>query len=100
MPCYDFICPQGHKDEDVFITRQQLTDVRVCVQCQQPMKREFPRSLHTRVGTSVDSKDSGSVIREKNEKLKAMFAGYGHEQESIREKVTRYAQEKVEKAGM
>jgi hypothetical protein len=48
----------------------------------------------------MDSKDPGKVIQEKNEKLKAMHAGYKYEQQSIREKVTQHVQKKLSQEGM
>jgi hypothetical protein len=48
---------------------------------------------------SRDGKDLGKVTKEKNESLKDKWSGYSYEQQSIREKVSKMTNEKIQKEG-
>lgn len=51
-------------------------------------------SHHVVIDGKWDGKDRTKVITEKNDQLRKKFAGYSHEQKSIKERVTKMAQEK------
>ena len=100
MPIFDYKCPGcGAVKKDVFIDQTQMKrgvpDVFiVCYGCETVMKRKVPL-VHTKVGTSVDARDSGKVTREKNEKLKKRESGYRHEERNLREEITKKTKERL-----
>ena len=94
MPCFDFHCPAcGHTAVDAVIKRGVSS--LPCSLCGTPMKRQFPKSVHSRIDDVVDGIDRGVVIKEKNERLKKMHAGYDHEQRALRKDITRQATAKL-----
>lgn len=85
MPLYTYTCPHcGHVDDNVVVSVSKRDEKRLCKQCEKEMERNFPLSAHTVVEGSVDSKDVGAVIKQKNEALKAREAGYSHESKNVR----------------
>ncbi len=50
---------------------------------------------HVFIDGSWDGVPVGKKIQEKNEQLKRKYAGYSHEQKSMREEITRVTQEKL-----
>ncbi|MFA5723968.1 MAG: zinc ribbon domain-containing protein [Candidatus Pacearchaeota archaeon] len=91
MPLFDFKCPECDFEE-LDITNPELS--RLCVKCGTTMNRLFPTRIHSKIGTSVDSKDPGQVTREKNNQLKRREDGYSHETSSLRDKIERQLKEK------
>ena len=53
--------------------------------------------MHTNINHIVDGGDRGKVVSEKNKKLKKMYAGYEHEEQNLRKKITRQVNEKIAK---
>jgi hypothetical protein len=51
--------------------------------------------IHVVVGREWDGKPRGKVIREKNEKLKEIHSGYSYENQSLKEKCTQLAMDKI-----
>jgi hypothetical protein len=103
MPLFDYKCPIcGAIKKDVFIDRtymkQGVPDIKVMCEdsCGTVMQR-MVSLVHTKVGTSVDSRDPGKVTREKNEKLKKRESGYKHEERNLREDIKRKTQERLSK---
>jgi predicted nucleic acid-binding Zn ribbon protein len=91
MPIFDFKCPECDFEE-LDIPNQEAS--RICFKCGAIMGRLFPTRIHTKMGTSVDSKDSGAVTREKNEQLKKREDGYGHETGALRDKIEKQVKER------
>ena len=87
MPCFDFKCPAcGHEVKDKVLLSSSPVTV-CCSKCQCPMSKQFPTSVHTLIDSVVDSCDRGKVVKEKNERLKKMHAGYNHEQRALRRNI-------------
>jgi hypothetical protein len=98
MPCYDFICNNVqclHVLRDVVIKHAQLGDSKPCPKCNKNMIRQFPTSIHTKVGMSVDGADVGKVIQEKNERLKKAWEGYSYEEQNLRESIEKKVQKRA-----
>jgi putative FmdB family regulatory protein len=96
MPLYDFKCDNcGHKEEDVFRHSSQLDDPEICKSCNTIMRRLFPKGTHSVIDGKMDHTSIGKKIKEKNEQVKAKFAGYSYEQASIKEKVTKMVNDKI-----
>jgi hypothetical protein len=76
------------------------SEIMYCEHCKKPLQRQFPLNVHiTGIDGSKDGKDLGKVTQEKNESLKKKFEGYSYEQQSIRDKVSKMANEKIQKEG-
>lgn len=69
-----------------------------CLFCGESLRKEFPLTFHVKgAGREIDGKDLGKVTQEKNEKLKQKWSGYSYEEQNLRNKVTKMAEEKVNK---
>ena len=74
------------------------SEIILCEHCKQPLVKIFPRNVHiTGIDKSKDGVDRGRVTKEKNESLKKKWNGYSYEEQSIRESVTKMANEKLQK---
>jgi putative FmdB family regulatory protein len=94
MPFYDYFCANCGATEENMYTK--LDDESfVCSRCRHTMTRKFPTKVHTKVDTTIDSKDVGKIISEKNAQLKVRESGYKHEEQNLREKITKQVQEKT-----
>lgn len=98
MPLYDLRCPQCHYIlRDVLLKVQEMRDKQTkCPQCATSME-PMTSKVHTQVGISVDGKDRGKVIKEKNEQLKKRHAGYEHETKALKKDIERQIQKKVKR---
>jgi len=73
-------------------------EIFYCIVCKEPLQRLFPLNVHVvGAGREKDGKDLGKVTREKNEKLKKMWSGYSHEEQNLREKVSKQADKILQK---
>ncbi|MFA5394964.1 MAG: hypothetical protein WC346_02990 [Methanogenium sp.] len=99
MPLYDFRCSKcPQRDIDVLLKADELsTHVRTCSVCGAQMIALFPTALHTKIDSTIDSRDRGKVVTEKNKKLKKRHAGYEHEEQNLRKKITKQVNEKIAK---
>jgi len=100
MPLYSYKCINPScTSYNAIVEKIQGVNTRellICEQCQVPLQRTFPKSLHVvGVGKEKDGKDLGKVTKEKNESLKKKWAGYSYEEQNIRKKVTKMAEEKT-----
>jgi len=100
MPLYSYKCINPScKEYDIIVEKIQgvhIHGILLCEQCQGLLQRSFPKSLHVvGVGKEKDGKDLGKVTKEKNESLKKKWAGYSYEEQNIRKKVTKMAEEKT-----
>ena len=94
MPLFDFKCDGcGRVFENQYVVRSDRTID--CDKCGVPTKRLFPMSVHTKIGSVIDSKSPGKRVKEKNEKLKKRESGYSHEQKSMRKDIERKVAEKM-----
>jgi len=92
MPCYDFACENCDLvKEDVIV--KDIKEKVLCSECDKPMKKLFPISVHTKVGNALDGADIGRKVREKNEKLKKREAGYSHDDKNLRRDITKRLEE-------
>jgi hypothetical protein len=94
MPLYDLKCDScGLLVEDYYVSN--LEKMIKCKQCGEIMRQLFPMSVHTKIGSVIDSKNVGKRIREKNEKLKKRESGYAHEEQNLRKKITKLTEERL-----
>ena len=99
MPSYDYECKNcGH--ETSHNVKSSDRDVKIpCSECSAPLNRLFPIRIHTKIGSSIDSIDSGKVTKEKNDKLKKKWSGYKGEEQNLRSQITDMANKKLESQG-
>ncbi len=101
MPLYNFRCSNKecrayNQPFEHYIFHP--SEVISCEHCKQPLIRLFPINVHiTGIGKTKDGMDRGKVTKEKNENLKEKWSGYSYEKQNIREKVTKMANEKIQK---
>jgi len=100
MPLYSYKCINPScKEYSIIVEKIQgvhIHGILLCEQCQGPLQRTFSKSLHVvGVGKEKDGKDLGKVTKEKNESLKKKWSGYSYEEQNIRKKVTKMAEEKT-----
>jgi hypothetical protein len=57
---------------------------------------KLPPLVHSKIGISVDGKDRGKVVKEKNEQLKRREAGYSHETKALKRDIEKRTQEKIQ----
>jgi len=97
MPVFDFKCDScGERVNDEYIPRMENPDPVRCPKCGAVMRKLMPNRIHAKIGASFDGRDVGTVVKEKNEKLKKKWAGYSYEQESLKEKINNAVQKKVD----
>jgi len=98
MPFIDFYCKKCDRiEEDMFFQPAQMPPPdQLCPKCNEPMRKLYPSVVHAKVGAIFDNADRGKVIQEKNNKLKAMHAGYSYEHSSMRQKIEAQVQQKLE----
>lgn len=96
MPLYDYKCPTCNKVVELFLPVQKLDVPQKCRECRGVMERLISSSMHVKVGAVIDGRPRGQVIQEKNERLKKMHAGYSYEQESLRSKMEKEAQKRIQ----
>lgn len=94
MPLFRFRCECKHEGVEFLNSVNDIKEVK-CSECGRVMERCVSHSIHTKVGSSIDSKDSGNVTKQKNTHLKRMWAGYSHEAQSLKEKISKMADEKI-----
>ncbi len=69
-----------------------------CELCNEPLLKMFPLSFHVKgAGREIDGKDLGKVTQEKNEKLKQKWSGYSYEEQNLRKKINKMAEERINK---
>lgn len=97
MPIFDFKCKScGTVERDILVSKQDPTP-QLCTGCGDDMDKIFPKSVHTKVGTSVDGKDVGKVVQQKNEQLKKQYGGYSYEEQNMRKHVESMAIDRMNK---
>jgi hypothetical protein len=92
MPIFDFVCPDCDIALKNYCVRKTLPK---CSRCGKYMCKAFPLSVHTKIGSVVDSKDVGKRIKEKNDRLKKRESGYAHEEQNLRKKMNKMVEEKM-----
>lgn len=95
MPIYDFKCPDcGAEKPNVFLKKGSQKTI-FCSACGVGMKKLFSARIHAVVESTMDGRDRGKVVQEKNTALKKKYAGYAHEEQNIRKKITKLAQDRL-----
>ena len=92
MPIFDFICPDCGIVLDNYYVRKSIPK---CKKCGKIMCQKFPMSVHTKIGSVVDSTDVGKRIKEKNTRLKKRESGYAHEEQNLRKKMNKMVEDKM-----
>ncbi len=99
MPLYDYVCKNCRYETSHNIKAVDRNTIISCSKCGEPLKRLFPTKTHTKIGSSVDSIDSGKVTKEKNEQLKRKWSGYKNEEQNLRSELTDMANKKLSNYG-
>ncbi len=101
MPLYRFKCVNTACKQYNEITERYVfnpSDIVKCDICNKNLLKIFPLSFHVKgVEREVDGKDLGKVTQEKNEKLKQKWSGYSYEEQNLRKKVNKMAEERLKK---
>jgi len=98
MPLYDFKCDNcKFIRKDIYVSLVKRDEVVACPHCGRPMYK-LVSIFHLKKGTSVDGKDPGKVIEEKNIQLKKKWGGYKHEEQKLRDKINKKVEEKLSKS--
>lgn len=98
MPIYDYKCDECNSFvPDIYITSIENEGIIKCPNpgCNSVMRRLFPKSIHVKINGNLDGGSVGKKIQERNERLKKIHAGYSYEQASLREKIEKEVQKKV-----
>ena len=69
-----------------------------CPQCLTPMEQLAPSSIHTKIGSSIDSRDVGKRVKQKNEQLKKKWSGYERDEQNLRKEITKRTEEKTKES--
>ena len=95
--CVNSQCSEFQKDVAMFTS----DFVGSCPKCNMALQKQFPTSLHVKDSKKeVDGKDIGKVTKEKNDSLKKKHSGYSYEEQNLRQKMTKLAEEKIKKSGI
>lgn len=98
MPLYDYKCAKCDNIEVDFFVKRSSDPGPDCVHCGEPMKRLAASTIHTKIGASVDSKDVGKRIKQKNEQLKKKWSGYQRDDQNLRREITKMTDEKMKES--
>lgn len=97
MAVYNFICTNKECTEyEIKYSHVQFSkaDVKTCSQCGDTLTRVFPTSVNVKSSIEINNQPVGKVIEEKNTKLKNMWGAYSHEQQSLKDKIHKMAEER------
>lgn len=94
MPIFDYKCDDCSIVVEEYV--HKFDDIVNCKTCNKPMRKLY-NGINVVFEGNMNGGDRGRKVQSKNNALKDMHAGYSYEQESIRQKVSKQVNEKINK---